>query len=163
MTSGPTDAAPRSCPGCSHGVDRRTFLSAATLAAVAAAFEACSGLTSPGGSGFSGSYGGPFTVVVGNYGALSAIGGVARVDNGSGAPTALYRSSSSGFIALAMICTHAGYSPIEITSGGFFCPVHGSSFAKSGAVQGGPAPSGLATFPTTYNAATDTVTVNRPS
>jgi Rieske Fe-S protein len=145
-----------------RGVDRRTFLSAATMAAVLTALDACSGLTSPGG-GFNGAYGGPITVTLANFSALSSVGGVARVDGGSGAPTALYRTSASSFMALAMVCPHAGYYPIDITSSGFFCPVHGSSFSKSGGVQGGPSPSGLSTFSTTYNATAGTVTVNRPA
>jgi cytochrome b6-f complex iron-sulfur subunit len=160
--SGPIEPAVRPCPGCQRGLDRRAFLSAATIAAVAAALDACSGLTSPG-AGFSGPYGGPFTVTLANYAALAAVGGVARVDGGSGAPTALYRSSTSSFVALAMVCPHAGYYPIEITSGGFYCPAHGSSFSKSGGLQGGPAPSGLATFSTAYDASAGTVTVNRPA
>ena len=81
MTSGPTGDTPAPCIGCSRGVDRRTFLSAATLAAVAAALDGCSGLTAPGAT-FSGSYGGPFTVTLANYGALSGVGGVARDGGG---------------------------------------------------------------------------------
>jgi len=154
---------PDACIGCGRGVDRRTFLSAATLAAVAVALEGCSSLTGPGAASYGGSYGGPFTVSLARYSVLANVGGVARVDNGSGAPTALYRNSASSFIAVAMVCTHTGYYPIDITSGGFVCPVHGSQFAKNGAYQGGPAPSGLATFSTTYNAAAGTVTVNRPA
>ncbi|MFI5244519.1 MAG: ubiquinol-cytochrome c reductase iron-sulfur subunit [Gemmatimonadales bacterium] len=162
MTSVPADAMPKRCPGCSRGLGRREFLSAATLAAVAAALDACTSLTGPGG-GWNGSYGGPFTVTLANFSALSAVGGVARVDNGSGAPTALYRSSSTTFVALAMVCTHTGYYPIDIVSSGFYCPVHGSSFSKTGGVTGGPAPSGLASFATSYNATAGTVTVNRPA
>lgn len=162
MTTVPTGVVPKSCPGCTRGLDRRTFLSAATMAAVLTALDACSGLTSPGG-GFNGAYGGPIIVTLANFSALSSVGGVARVDGGSGAPTALYRTAASSFMALAMVCPHAGYSPIEITSSGFFCPVHGSSFSKSGGVQGGPSPSGLSTFSTTYNATAGTVTVNRPA
>lgn len=160
MTS-PRDSASTPCRGCAAGLDRRAFLSAAALAAVLAVLDGCSGLTSP--TGFSGSYGGPFTVTLANFSALSAVGGVARVDGGTGAPTALYRSASSTFVALSMVCPHAGYSPIDITSTGFYCPAHGSSFSKSGARTGGPSPSGLASFATTYDAVAGTVTVSRPS
>ena len=153
---------PQPCRSCAQLVDRRTFLSVTATAAVLAALEGCSGLTSPGGS-FSGSYGGPFTVTLATFSALASVGGVARVDAGSGAPTALYRSGPSSFIALSMVCPHAGFSPIDITSGGFYCPAHGSSFSKSGALQGGPAPTGLMSFSTTYNASAGTVTINRPS
>jgi Rieske Fe-S protein len=149
------------CTACSHGVDRRTFLSAAAMAAVVAALDACSGLTGPGG-GFSGAYGGPITVTLANFSALATVGGVARVDGGSGAPTALYRSGASSFVALSMVCPHAGFSPIDITSTGFYCPGHGSSFTKSGAVTSGPA-SNLVAYQATYNATAGTVTVARPS
>lgn len=162
MTSIPDDATPKPCTGCARGLGRREFLSAATLAAVAVALDACTNLTGPGG-GWNGSYGGPFTVTLANFTALTNVGGVARVDGGSGAPTALYRSSSTTFVALAMVCTHTGYYPIDIVSNGFYCPVHGSSFAKTGGVTGGPAPGALATFSTNYDAPTGTVTVNRPS
>src|ERR1035437_9508755 len=101
----PTDSDPKACRGCKAGVDRRTFLSAATLVAVAAVLDGCTTLAGPGGSS-GGSYGGPFTVTLASFGALATVGGTARMDNGSGAPTALYRSGASSFVALAMICTH---------------------------------------------------------
>jgi Rieske Fe-S protein len=160
----PTDhvlAACRACKG-GGGVDRRAFLSAATLVAVAAVLEGCMNSTGPGG-GFGGSYGGPFTVTLASFGALASVGGIARVDNGSGAPTALYRSGGSSFVALAMICTHQGYYPIDITSSGFFCPLHGSTYNRTGAPTGGFSVSNLQSFSTAYNASAGTVTVNRPS
>jgi cytochrome b6-f complex iron-sulfur subunit len=160
--AGPTDSVPAACRGCKGGVDRRSFLSAATLAAVAAVLDGCSTLAGPS-AGFNGSYGGPITVTLASYGALATVGGVARVDNGSGAPTALYRSGASSFVALAMVCTHQGYYPIEITSSGFYCPLHGSSYSRSGGPTGGFAQSNLQTFTTSYNAAAGTVTISRPS
>lgn len=163
MTSVPSeDTTPKACPGCTRGLDRRAFLSAATLAAVAVALDACTGLTGPGG-GWNGSYGGPITVTLANFSALTTVGGVARVDGGSGAPTALYRSSSTSFVAVALVCPHAGYYPVEVISTGFYCPAHGSWFSKTGGVQSGPSPSGLTTFSATYDAAAGTVLVSRPT
>lgn len=162
MTSVPAEAAQKACPGCARGLGRREFLSAATLAAVAVALDACTALTGPGG-GWNGSYGGPITVTLANFSALATVGGVARVDGGSGAPTALYRSGSASFVAVALVCPHAGYYPVEVTSGGYYCPAHGSSFSKTGGVQSGPSPSGLATFSATYDAAAGTVLVARPA
>jgi Rieske Fe-S protein len=98
-----------------------------------------------------------------SYGALASVGGVARVDGGNGAPTALYRSGSSSFVALAMICTHQGYYPIEITSSGFYCPVHGSSYNRTGGPTGGFAQSNLQTFGTSYSASAGTVVISRPA
>jgi cytochrome b6-f complex iron-sulfur subunit len=148
------------CLRCAQGVDRRTFLSIAAAAAVLAVLDGCT--TAPGGM-FSGSYGGPFTVTVANFSALATVGGVARVDSGTGAPTALYRSDVSTFMALSMICPHAGFAPIDITSSGFHCPAHGSTFTKSGALLGGPSPTGLVTFAVTYDQSAGTVTISRPS
>lgn len=160
MMTNSTGVDRRACTACATGVDRRTFLSVAAAAAVLAVLDGC--MTSPSGM-FTGSFGGPFTVTIANFSALATVGGVARVDSGTGAPTALYRSGASTFIALSMICPHAGFSPIDITSGGFHCPAHGSSFSRSGALLGGPAPTGLASFAATYDATAGTVTINRPS
>jgi Rieske Fe-S protein len=143
-------------------MNRRAFLSAATLAAVVAALDGCVGATGPG-SNFSGSYGGPFTVTLASFSALNTVGGVARVDGGSGAPTALYRSASSTFLALSMVCPHQGFAPIEITSTGFYCPNHGATFNHTGANVGGQQTSALQVFSNTYNATAGTVTVARPS
>lgn len=156
----PAGAAAVACSRCARGVDRRTFLSVAATAAVLAVLDGCT--TAPGGM-FSGSYGGPFTVTIATFSALASVGGVARVDGGTGAPTALYHSDASTFIALSMICPHAGFAPIDITSSGFHCPAHGSTFAKSGALLGGPSPTGLANFPVSYDQAAGTVTVSRPT
>lgn len=152
------DELSRACAACAQRLDRRTFLSAAATAAVLAVLEACGS-----GGGFTGPYGGPFTVTVANFSALSAVGGVARVDSGTGAPTALYRSDTSTFVALSMVCPHAGFAPIDITSTGFHCPAHGSTFSKSGGLVSGPAPTGLTSWATTYDSTAGTVTINRPS
>ncbi len=103
------EAAHTPCSGCQRGVDRRTFLTASVLAAVIATLDACGASPLGGEASFNGSYGGPISVSLANYPALGSVGGVARVDNGSGAPTALYRSGASSFVAVAMVCTHAGY------------------------------------------------------
>lgn len=144
-----------------HGVDRRTFLGAATLAALGALVQACSNPT--GGSFFSGSYGGPFTVSLAAYPALATTGGVARVDGGHGGPTALVRTGTASFTALSLVCPHQGFAPIDVTNTGFYCPNHGSSFSKTGAFTGGPAFGNLPSYATSYNATAGTVTVSRPS
>ena len=156
---GAANALPRACIACTSAVDRRTFLSAAAAAAVLAVLDGCS---SSGGM-FTGPDGGPFTVTLTNFTALAAVGGVARVDPGIGAPTALYRSDVSTFVALSMVCPHAGFAPIDITSSGFHCPAHGSAFSKSGTLVNGPAPTGLTSFATTYDAVSGTVAINRPT
>ncbi len=153
-------APPRACVSCAHRVDRRTFLSAATAAAVLAVLDGCTNSLT---GAFKGAFGGPFTVTLANFSALATVGGVARVDSGTGAPTALYRADASTFVALSMICPHEQFAPIDITVNGFHCPAHGSTFAASGALEGGPASTGLASFPSTYDAVAGTITINRPS
>lgn len=151
---------PKNCATCARGVDRRTFLSVATTVAVLAVLEGCA--TAPDGV-FTGSYGGPFTVTLASFTQLATVGGVARVDDGTGAPTALYRSGAASFVALSMVCPHAGFAPIDITVDGFRCPLHGSTFSNSGALLGGPAATGLTSYAATYDASGGTVTIDRPT
>jgi nitrite reductase/ring-hydroxylating ferredoxin subunit len=141
-----------------EGVSRRAFVSAASLAAAVAILEACgaSGATSPGGSG------GPITVSLASYSALSAVGGVARVDGGSGSPTALVRTGASSFVALSMVCPHAG-TTVNYTGSGWTCPNHGAQFATTGAWSGGQGASSLTSFTTVYDGAAGTVKISRPS
>ncbi|MBI3569326.1 MAG: Rieske (2Fe-2S) protein [Gemmatimonadetes bacterium] len=158
MTAHAEDRVPgAACASC--GVSRRTFLSAATLAAVAAVLDGCSQLTGP--SGF-GAGGGTITVKLSSYPVLANVGGVARVDGGNGSPTALVRTSSSTFTALSMICTHQGFT-IDIAGSGFICPNHGAQYSKTGAWIGGQPASQLQGFAATYDATAGTVVIARPS
>jgi len=153
-----------------EGVSRRAFVSAASLAAAVAILEACgtSSPTSPAGGGTSsptspaGASGGSITVSLASYSALSAVGGVARVDGGSGTPTALVRTGASTFVALSMVCPHAG-STIGFSGSGWTCPNHGAQFATTGAWAGGQATSSLTSFTTVYDGAAGTVKISRPS
>jgi len=157
-----THSAPlAACANCSTaragGVDRRTFLTAATLAAVAAVLEACSG----GGNFFTGPSGGPLTVSLSSFAALASVGGVARVDNGNGAPTALVRTGASTFRGLTMICTHQGSTIDVVNNASFRCPNHGALFNSAGANTGGQQTSSLAVFAATFDGV-NTVTIARP-
>jgi cytochrome b6-f complex iron-sulfur subunit len=147
-----------SCGAC--GVTRRTFVAASTLAAVVTLLESCSNAL--GLDGFNGSYGGPLAVKLSNFSALSSVGGLARVDGGNGAPTALVRTGSATFAAFSMVCPHQG-GTVGISSGRFICPNHGAQFSTSGAWIGGQPTGNLQGFSTTYDSATGTVTVNRPA
>ena len=49
------------------------------------------------------------------------------------------------FRCLSAVCTHLGCT-VGRAAGGYHCPCHGSVFNEEGAVQGGPAPRGLAWF-----------------
>lgn len=145
------------CAACA--VSRRTFVGAATLAAVAAVLDGCSSPTAPSASATSG---GPITVKLSSFSALANVGGVARVDGGSGSPTALVRSGASTFTALSMICTHQG-TTVNISNGGFFCPNHGAQFSATGANTGGQRTGSLQSFGTTFDSSAGTVVIARPS
>ena len=153
------DAMPRACAACAGagGLDRRTFLSAATLATVAAVLQSCGIPTEPASGA-----GGTFTVRVADFSALAVTGGVARVDNGGGSPTALVRTGASSFTALSMVCTHQG-TTIDITSAGFTCPNHGARFGKDGVWQGGQVTTNLVSFTARFDASAGTVTIVRPA
>ena len=45
-----------------------------------------------------------------------------------------------GIYAISSVCTHLGCIAALRDDGGFACPCHGSRFAASGKVEGGPAP-----------------------
>ncbi|MFZ9898804.1 MAG: ubiquinol-cytochrome c reductase iron-sulfur subunit [Gemmatimonadaceae bacterium] len=158
-----------SCPLHDRGVDteRRRFLSTALAASVLGVLAACgdgniggvSGIDDDddGGTGGGGTTG-SLVVTLASFAALGADGGVARVDGGSGTPTAVLRVSATTYRAFSMVCPHAG-TTVSIVSGGFRCPNHGATFTSTGAVTGGPATRGLTERAVTYNAAAGTLTI----
>ena len=154
------DAPRAACANCAAagGVDRRTFLSAATLATVGALLQACTG---SGGSFFTGPSGGALTVTLSNFPALANVGGIARVDNNVGAPTALVRTGATTFRGVTMVCTHQGSTIDVIGATSFRCPNHGALFNSAGANTGGQSTSALATYTATFDG-TNTVTIARP-
>jgi cytochrome b6-f complex iron-sulfur subunit len=164
MTDGRSDASGHDpCAACA--VSRRTFLSAATMAAVVSALEACSSPTEApsGGTVGGGTVGGTFTVKLSDFPALANVNGVARVEP-NGSPTALVRTGASTFVAVSMVCTHQG-TTVGIVSGGggFLCPNHGARYGLTGTWTGGQVTTSLPTFTATFNAAAGTVTVERPA
>lgn len=146
------------CASC--GVNRRSFLGAATLAAVAAVLDGC--FPMPTGPGSATGSGGPLTISVSSFPALANVGGVARVDGGHGSPTAVARIATDTFVALSMICTHQG-STVNVTTNGFTCPNHGAMYSKSGTWVGGQPTSSLYQFPVSYDPQLGTVTITRPA
>ncbi len=158
------DGAGCACGGrCADGLTRRDFVAASTLAAVTAFLAACGngqiGMTAPSGApALPGGAAGSMTVVLANFPALGTVGGIARVDGGTGSPVALVRTSSTAFAAFSMVCPHQG-STINITSTGFKCPNHGATFDKNGTWVGGQQTTSLTSYPTTYDSAKGTVTI----
>ncbi|MBX7117540.1 MAG: Rieske (2Fe-2S) protein [Gemmatimonadaceae bacterium] len=143
---------------------RRHFLATTLAATVAAFLAACGdgnigGVTGAesGGGGVTSS--GPLVVVLADFPALAADGGIARVDGGGRRPIAVARLTAGTFRAFSMICPHAGYRPIAITGGGFECPNHGARFDAQGRWTGGQRASDLAEYGVTLDALAGTLTV----
>ena len=142
------------CDGlCGKGelIGRRTFLSESVLAAAALALAACSGDVS----------GPPATVSsslkVASYPALAVVNGIATV-NLSGAKLAIVRTGASSFLALSLVCPHQGGS-ISTNGSGFLCSRHGARFNGTGTWIGGERTTSMRSYPATYDAATDTLTI----
>jgi cytochrome b6-f complex iron-sulfur subunit len=148
------------------GPDRRKFLSQAALAAVAAVLATACGDGEIAGvaNGSTPEVAPPvlpttFTIKIANFPALSTIGGTARVDGNTSNPIAVTRTAAASYVALSMICPHAGYKPINIVSSGFRCPNHGAQFDSSGNWTGGQRTKDLQSYPTVYTASTGSLTI----
>ncbi len=135
-------------------IGRRTFLVQSGILAALAALAACGAAgdstapTLPANS----------QIDVGNYPTLAAIGGVALVSFGS-APVAVVRVSSTSFIALSRVCPHQG-GIVNETNSEFVCPNHGATFNLNGNWIGGQPTSNLHQYTTTYDAASNTLTIS---
>lgn len=143
-----------------HGPSRRDFIAQSTLAAVAAFLSACGDMQ----IGVAGALAPTvlpegFTIRIADFPALQTVGGIARVDGNTSNPIAVSRTGPGTFVALSMICPHAGYRPINITSTGFRCPNHGAIFAADGNWTGGQRTRDLQSYPVVYNAGAETLTI----
>lgn len=146
---------------CAECLNRRDFLGAATVSAVAALLAACGdgqigGPLAPGGNSPTG--GGPLTIRLADYSALANDGGIARI-NGTTSPIAVVRLSSTNYRALSLVCPHQG-TTVNIGSSSFTCPNHGARFAADGTWTGGQSTSSLVVIPSTLDAAAGTLTIN---
>ena len=77
-------------------------------------------------------------------------------------PVIVIRKSAGNFIALTSVCTHQGceVNIPDTASGTISCPCHGSKYSESnGSVINGPASSPLKQFPTSYDSATNILTI----
>lgn len=142
---------------CKNCVSRRDFLATASGAAGLLALSGC-------GDGFvTGPFitavlpSGPLTLKVGDFPGLATAGVLVRVPNVS---VAVKRVDASSFEAFSMLCTHEGCL-VGITGGQQFdCPCHASRFSNTGAVLRGPANQPLPKFTTSYDPATDQLTIS---
>ena len=142
------------------GASRREFIGQATLAAMAALLAAC-------GDGQIGGEGptaptvleNGLTVRLADYPALQKVGGIARIASTASNPIAVTRIGPNSFVALSLICPHAGYKPITITASGFRCPNHNALFAADGNWIGGQRTRDLQSYPVAYDAGAGTLTI----
>jgi Rieske Fe-S protein len=150
-----------SCHSC---LNRREFLLRAAGTTGAAALLAACGdgvLSNPtvvrvsaGGGNTPG--GTQVIVTVGSIPQLATVGVLVQVP---GAFIAAKRTGTGTFDAFSMACTHEGFL-VNITNGQRFdCPAHGSRFANDGSVLLGPATRALQKLPTSYDSATDKLTI----
>lgn len=90
---------------------------------------------------------------------LAKVGGTVAVTDAQGRPIAVRRTGAKTYAAFSLVCPHAGQT-VAAKSGGktWTCPGHGARFdANTGAVVGGPAPTGLSKLRTTVKAGILTV------
>jgi thiosulfate dehydrogenase (quinone) large subunit len=77
------------------------------------------------------------------------VGGAASfTDPGTGDPSIVIQAKAGKFVAFDAVCPHAGCTVgYDQSAGIIVCPCHGSQFsAATGAVESGPAPTGLKRF-----------------
>jgi cytochrome b6-f complex iron-sulfur subunit len=149
-----------SCEDC---LSRRAFLTKSTLAvAGVAALTAGCGDGQIGGVGATGPLPTGLTLKVSTVPALATVG--VLTFHPTDLRVAIKRTGPASFLALSTTCTHEG-TRIDIVNNAlsFECPNHGSRFDSDGNVTRGPNASGTVTrlpiLATTYNAATDVLTI----
>lgn len=69
---------------------------------------------------------------------------------------AVQKKADGTYLALVLKCTHAA-QPLTRTGNGFYCTLHGSQFAKTGAVVKGPADKPMIELPVSVS--NDAITI----
>lgn len=141
---------------CDSCLSRRDFLGTAASVAGLVALSGCGDgwVSAPVRIGVLPS--GPLVVKVGDVPDLATTGRLVKL---SGQAIAIKRIDASTFDAYSMLCTHQR-CVVNITGGQFVCPCHGSRFRDDGGVLQGPAAQSLAKFTTSYEPATDLLTIS---
>jgi Rieske Fe-S protein len=142
-----------SCADCA-AMDRRTFLAHAALAGGVAAFLA----SCTAGSDVTAPFTGTLVIAVSAFPALSAVGGIARVDGGKGSPVAAVRTGDAQYAAFSLVCPHQG-ATVNISGTGFQCPQHGARFAGDGSWIGGQPTSSLHKLSAAFDSSTGELTI----
>jgi cytochrome b6-f complex iron-sulfur subunit len=145
----------RKCRDC---LSRRQFLTRSALVAAAAAIAAGCGNGQIGPDSFTAPSGGSSsngnTIKVGDFPQLATVGTLVKVNSFQ----AVKRTGTDTFAAYSMVCTHQGCLT-QLSSNMFFCPCHGAEFNSSGQVIRGPASRSLGQYATSYDPATDLLTI----
>ena len=153
---------------CDDCMNRRRFLTMAAGGAAVAALAACgdgviSGVGTvvtpmAGGGGGGGGGGGPTSKVikVGDFPDLASASTLVAL---GGTSIAVKRTGASAFTAFDAACTHERCL-CSIVDNAFKCPCHFSEFDNDGRVTMGPAASDLGRLTTSYDAATDMLTIS---
>lgn len=142
---------------CENCLSRRDFLATAAGAAGFVALSSCGDgfVTSPPSRPVLPA--GPVVITVANFPGLATAGQLVALP---GQAIAVKRVNASAFQAFSMICTHEGCLVGITNSQQFDCPCHQSRFANDGAVLRGPATRPLPQFTTSYDPATDQLTIS---
>ncbi|TSD63325.1 Rieske 2Fe-2S domain-containing protein [Inquilinus sp. KBS0705] len=132
-------------------MDRKEFLSAVGISAVAFAALSCAGCSkssdSGASSGVNGATGVDFTLD------LSAGANASLLSNGGHVVSnsiIVARTNAGAYIAVQQSCTHQNY-PLAYEPGNqrFYCNNHGATFNEKGVVTGGPTNRSLTVYKTT--------------
>ena len=136
---------------------RRDLLARAGLAAIGSLLlSSCGALVDAFGPGTD-QLSGALAIDLADYPALADVGGVALLKNVP-VPMAAVRDTATTFIVFSRRCPHQG-STIGLFGSGFRCPNHGAIFDKKGTNTGGFQAGSLRRYASTYNQATNILTV----
>ena len=141
---------------------RRAFCRCATrvisIAALAAGagslLEGCASPTSPSSATSlpvvnASASGRTVSIAVDASSALTNVGSMAITQTPLGV-FLISRTSQSAFSALSSVCSHQGCTVSGFSGNQYVCPCHGATFSTNGQVTGGPAPTGLVSYPSQF-------------
>jgi Rieske Fe-S protein len=90
---------------------------------------------------------GRLSIKISDMSKVVAVGSSVLVGKVKGQDVGLFRSGPSTFKAFSLRCPHQG-APVIKDETGWYCDVHGSKFEQDGALNMGPATTGLMMVPT---------------
>ena len=138
-------------------MSRRHFLVTTSLSAASLAVAGCGdGIISGVAPKIVGLPSGPVTLKVGDVPELATNGVIVRRFNSIG----VKRTGPTTFIAMQLVCTHQGCAVNISTNTQLDCPCHFSQFDGDGNVTRGPADRALPRYTTSYDTATDILTIS---